>query len=150
METFKQIGQAAEYFKKHGVVGSTCVLTEGPKTHRGRDKYKQVREGFRQCGVRVRIEGEYGNRTITLSGFGKINRHPRQVYVAAKEPGPRTPIVRPTIMRVIGLVETIGKTVYVEGNRDRIRQKLRDRFGAWSCSVTRHPNRIGWNVTRNK
>lgn len=145
MKSFREIRQAAAYFKENHPACSECVLTEGPNTHEGPDRYKQVREGFRQCGVFVTVQGEYGNRTITLRGFAKINREVRGRYTRSRRLDDRH-----ILQHSIAKLAVVGATAYIEGNQHYIRRKLRRYYGLFSCSVVRHENGLGYNVTRSK
>ena len=143
MNTFETVADAADYFKKCKVSGSTCLLTRGPQVSQGPDRYYKVRYGFYRNGVRVTVQGEYGKLTITLRSFSdNVQTHHRE-YLASKRLGEQHCLRHST-----DKLEAIGTTVYVEGNGDYIRKKLRRRFGAGSCSVNLHGN--GWKVTRNR
>ena len=145
METFKQIHEAAKHFKEVKTPGIQCLLTEGPATHSKRDRYKQVREGFRQCGVRVTVEGELGARTITLRGFVERNLDVKRRFTASRRQSERH-----TISQVIDDLNEVGATIYVEGNRHHICRELRNRYGLNSYSSTAHENGIGLVITRIK
>ncbi len=143
MNTFETVADAADHFQKCKVASSTCLLTKGPQVCQGPDKYNKVRYGFYRNGVRVTVQGEYGDLTITLRGFSNSVQTYHREYLASKRLGEQH-CLRHSIDKLV----TIGTTVYVEGNRDYIRKKLRKRFGAGSCSVNLNGN--GWKVTRNR
>jgi hypothetical protein len=143
MNTFEKVADAAEYFKKCKATGSTCRLTRGPQVSRGADKYNKVRYGFHRKGVCVTVQGEYGDLSITLRGFSTNVPAYHRGYLASKRIGDQH-----SLRHAIDKLQTIGTTVYVEGNRDYIRKKLRRRFGPGSCSVNQQGN--GWRVTRNR
>jgi len=145
MQSFKEIHEAGTYFKEIKQIGSKCLLTGGPATHPSRDRYKQVREGFRQSGVLVTVEGEYGKRTVTLRGFTRRNPEVKGVYTRSRRQSDAY-----TISVVIDKLDTIGATTYVEGNQHHVRRQLRKHFGLYSCSVNRHSNGVGYTVTRLK
>jgi len=143
MNTFQKVTDAADYLKNREVAGSTCLLTSGPQVFQGPDKYKNVRYGFYRNGVRVTVQGEYGNLSITLRGLSNNVQTYQKEYLASKRLGEQY-----CLRHFIDRLQTIGTTVYVEGNRDYIRKKLRRRFGAGSCSIHLHGS--GWKVTRNQ
>ena len=143
MNTFETVADAAVYFKKCKVTGSTCLLTRGPQVFQGHDRYNKVRYGFYRNGVCVTVQGEYGGLTITLRGFSHNVQMYQREYLASKRVGEQH-----CLRQSVDKLQTIGAAVYVEGNGGYIRKKLRRRFGAGSCSVNLHGN--GWRVTRNR
>ena len=137
METFKKVGQAIEYFKQHHEGGARCLLTEGPAKSRG------VYLAFHKFGVRVRVEGAYGSRTIELKGFSARPSDHRKLYSKSNRPDGRH-----TLGRVMHELNRIGATVYAEGNWNCMQRDLVKRFGWGGFSTRRAENGIGRMVTR--
>ena len=136
VQTFKKVGQAIQYFKQNREGGGICLLTEGPAKSGG------VYRAFHRFGVRVRVEGAYGSRTIELKGFFARPSDHRKIYSKSNRPDGLY-----TLGRVMHRLR-IGEPVYAEGNWNTIQRDLAKRFGWGGFSTRRAENGIGRMVTR--